>query len=100
MRPKPTRREFDELAEEWREDTAMLSSIKKQVEHPAYRQIIGMGQDAIPFIMRELRTQPEHWFVALRQIAGTDPVKPKHRGNVKLMARDWLKWWESRGRIC
>jgi hypothetical protein len=60
--------------------------------HPAYQQIIGMGPVALPFLLRALRRRPEHWFWALKAITGADPVQPEHRGQVRMMAADWLEW--------
>ena len=67
------------------------------VLHPAYQQIVGMGAEALPFILAELERKPEHWFWALRAITREDPVPPSHRGNVVLMARDWLQWAKRKG---
>lgn len=62
--------------------------------HPAYQKIIGMGELALPLIMRELRTRPNHWFWALKAITGEDPVPPQYRGQVRKMAAAWLDWWK------
>lgn len=70
----------------------MLSILSKKVIHPAYQRIIGMGDKAIPLLMRELKREPNHWFWALRAITGANPVKPENRGRVKRMAQDWLDW--------
>jgi hypothetical protein len=67
------------------------------VLHPAYQQIIGMGKEALPFLIRELERNPDHWFWALRAITGEDPVPAEHRGRVRLMAQDWVKWARKRG---
>jgi hypothetical protein len=88
---------FESLAEEWRRECAHLSSVREMVLHPAYQQIIGMGKDALHFLLRELERQPDHWFWALRAITGEDPVRPKHRGNIRLMASDWLSWARTKG---
>jgi purine-nucleoside phosphorylase len=51
---------FLELAEQWRQETGMLSVTSKMSMHPAYQRIIGMGQPVIPLIMRELKREPDH----------------------------------------
>ncbi len=89
----PTAR-FYELTQEWEESTAALSSITTIAMHPAYQKIIGMGEIALPLIMRELRTRPNHWFWALKAITGEDPVPSQHRGHVRKMAVAWLDWWK------
>jgi hypothetical protein len=90
-------RRFESLAAAWRKECAHLSSVREMVLHPAYQQIIGMGRDAIPFLLRELERQPDHWFWALWAITGENPVPPEHRGRLRDMARDWLEWARQRG---
>ena len=36
---------------------------------------------------------------ALKAITGCDSVPPSHRGNIELMAADWLEWGKSRGYV-
>ena len=50
-------------------------------DHPAYREIIAMGEPAIGLILAELETRPDHWFEALRALTGEDPVPPEARGD-------------------
>ena len=90
-------RRFEELAEKWRRECSHLSSVREMVLHPAYQQIIGMGKEAIPFLLRELERQPNHWFWALWAITQENPVAPEHQGRVPEMARDWLEWGRRRG---
>jgi hypothetical protein len=86
------RRRFYSLAKRWREETRYVSSVHDMVLHPAYQQIIGMGKEALPFLFRELKRQPDHWFWALRAITGKDPVPPEEKGNVEAMTQRWLRW--------
>jgi hypothetical protein len=95
-RATPAQR-FRELAAAWRSATAYLSSPTDMAIHPAYQQIIGMGYEAVPFILAELRDGPEHWFWALRAITGVDPVQPEHRGKIAEMAEAWLRWGQIEG---
>src|ERR1700687_4065288 len=77
-RPAESRLEdhFRELARQWKEATEFTSSTTQMVMHPAYQQIIGMGREALPFLLAELRRKPDHWFWALKAITGEDPVPP------------------------
>ena len=88
---------FHALAAQWKEETRFLSSIHDMVTHPAYLQIIGMGQEALPLLIDELRREPDHWFVALQAITGTNPIPPSARGDVDAMTQAWLDWAEKRG---
>ncbi len=91
--------EFLRLAQHWRAETDLLSSLTEMAAHPAYQRIIGMGRLALPMIFRELTAEPDHWFWALKAITGCDPVPPSHRGNLEMMAADWLAWGKSRGYV-
>jgi hypothetical protein len=88
---------FRGLVATWKEETGSKSIVSEKVVHPAYQQIISIGEKAIPLLLRELAVNPDHWFVALRSITGINPVKPEHRGRIKLMAKDWLDWGSKHG---
>ncbi len=91
--------EFSRLIQQWRAETAFSSSLTEMAGHPAYQRVIGMGRLALPMIFRELASEPDHWFWALKAITGCDPVPPSHRGNIESMAADWLAWGQSRGYV-
>ena len=84
--------EFHRLAAEWKDETAHLSSPEMIAAHRAYQEIIGMGKDAIPFILQDLQKSPSQWFWALRAIAGDSPIRPEDRGDVDAMTDAWLDW--------
>jgi hypothetical protein len=88
---------FQSLAKIWHEECGHLSSVREMVIHPAYQQIVGMGQDALPFIFSDLERETDHWFWALRAITGDNPVPAEHQGNMTEMAKDWLWWAKKRG---
>jgi len=87
---------FNRLKSKWEEDTAFSSSITEIAMHPAYQQIIGLGKDALPFIMNELAKEPNLWFWALKSITGIDPVPKEKMGDIDAMAYEWIKWWDGR----
>jgi hypothetical protein len=89
--------EFNELTRKWKSERKSTSSTTTIAMHPAYQQIIGMGKSALPLILRELEKELDHWFWALRAIAGEDPVPEEHRGKMKQMATDWLQWGREQG---
>jgi hypothetical protein len=86
-----------ELAQRWKQETRFWSSRDRIVNHPAYREIIQMGQAAVSLIIEELRSEPRYWFQALKAITGEDPVAPEDRGLVGKMATAWLVWARTRG---
>jgi hypothetical protein len=63
----------------------------------SYQQIIGMGNDAVSLILKELEAGPDHWFWALVSITGANPVPHEDRGKVKKMAEAWVKWGREHG---
>jgi hypothetical protein len=85
-------RRFLELAKEWKEATLLMSSVTDMATHPAYQQIIGMGKEALPLLLDELRREPDHWFWALQAITGENPVPAAERGNLERMTETWLAW--------
>lgn len=87
-----TQAEFEQLAAEWKQETAHLSSPNMIAEHRAYQEIIGMGQEAIPLILRDLQQTQAQWFWALRSIARESPIQPEDRGDVDAMTVAWLDW--------
>ena len=88
---------FQELVDEWRSHTAFYSSLIDIVTNPAYQRIIGMGRSAIPLILRELSTQPDHWFWALKAITREDPVPDQDQGDLVKMRTAWLSWGAANG---
>src|ERR1700722_1280286 len=84
------RQRFQELVRQWKEATLFLSSITDMAMHPAYQQIIGMGKEALPLILEELRREPDHWFWALQAITGVNPVPIVGRGDMTQMTQAWL----------
>jgi len=82
--------EFHSLVKKWRKDTQYFSSITKMVQHPAYRRIIDMGIDVLPYLFDELNQRPDHWLVALNAITGEDPAPEKSTFDEAVQA--WLAW--------
>ena len=91
--------EFQILAEVWRRETGMLSSMTKKLEHPAYQKIIAMGPTAVPLILKELVDRPGHWYEALKAIVGESPVPAEEQSDIKKVREAWLNWGRERGYI-
>jgi hypothetical protein len=90
-------RRFLDLVAAWKRERGPHSSSARLAEHQAYQQIIGMGADVIPFLLRELEREPDHWFRALHALTGANPVPSEARGNVREMAAAWLRWGRQQG---
>ena len=86
-------RVFAELAAQWRKETSHLSDSSKIAAHPIYRALVALGDRVVPFMLRELEGgNPEHWFSALHEITGANPIRAEQSGRIKEMAVAWLKW--------
>ncbi len=88
---------FDRLVTQWKTETRGVSSTEQLSMNPAYQQIIGMGGDAIPLLLRELEKKSGRWFWALKSITREDPVAPEQQGNTKAMVSAWLNWGREKG---
>ena len=87
---------FKSLVEAWKQECPPSSRIERLIMQPSYQQIIGMGPDAIPLILRELNQSPDQWFWALQSITGENPVQAGNRGNMGAMIEDWNDWAKNR----
>ena len=90
-------KKFLRLRDQWKAECAHESSTQRMVMHSAYQRIVGMGKDALPFLLRELATNVDAWFWALRAITEADPVPEEARGNGTAMAQAWLQWARDQG---
>jgi hypothetical protein len=84
--------DFNELKEKWLRETKASSSVVEKFMNQNYQQIIGIGEPAIPLILREMQRRPGHWFWALRAITRQNPVSEEDRGNIPRMTEAWLRW--------
>jgi GAF domain-containing protein len=90
---------FSRLVMEWRKEAGNLSSTSEAVMHPAYQQIIGLGKEAIPLLLKELNKHSGRWFWALKTITGENPVSEDQRGKNQEMINAWIDWGKKRGYI-
>ena len=91
--------EFRNLAQQWRNERGTSSSVTWITSRPSYLRIIALGEQCVPYILKELQKRPDHWFTALRAITQDNPVAEQHRGNMRAMAADWINWGISKGYI-
>ena len=84
--------EFGHLVSEWKSGRRRGADVARMIKHPAYERIIGMGEPAIPLILKELDREVDHWFPALREITGFSPIPEESKGNLAKMAQAWLDW--------
>ena len=88
---------FQQLADQWEDETMYLSNPHQMAQHPAYQEILEMGIGVVPEILNRLGEGRGHWFSALREITAADPVSPQDRGNIPAMTATWLEWGRRNG---
>ncbi|MCI1267914.1 MAG: hypothetical protein LKG19_15165 [Saprospiraceae bacterium] len=88
------KKKFELYSSLWKKETMFSSSSSEITNNAAYRSIIGLGTDIIPFIIHDLQQSENHWFYALEQLTGENPISNDHIGVIKLMKSDWLNWAE------
>jgi hypothetical protein len=91
------RKAFTALADQWRRETAMLSSITNKLNHSAYLKIIAMGKPAVGLILEEMGARPAYWFKALESIVGTSPIPKDQPADLETATAAWLAWGKDRG---
>ena len=95
--PESVEKSFRQLAESWNAAVAYQSSTTIRNSHPAYREIIALGPIVIPLLLADMETNHSHWFCALREITGANPVSETIAGNVPKMVQAWLAWAKENG---
>lgn len=73
-------------------ETATSSFMRDTLRSPHFLAIVGMGELAVPLIVRELSTEPSFLFLALGEITGENPVPPSSAGKVGEIVEHWLSW--------
>jgi hypothetical protein len=88
---------FFNVAEQWKSETAPYSSIRRKKQHPLYRQIVEIGEAAVPLILADLNRKPSHLFWALGEITGESPAENSNARNFLDVVKAWLKWGRAEG---
>jgi hypothetical protein len=90
--PTDIRARFHRLSSEWKAKSRHMSNTAQMAMLEPYQRIIGMGWDAVPLILEELKREPDYWFWALTAITEEDPVNESAAGKLDLMTRAWIDW--------
>ncbi len=85
------------MRDQWKERSRYLSNTAQMALLDPYQRIIGMGVAAVPFILEELRREPDQWFWALEAITEETPFLPDDAGRVPAMTAASLRWGVERG---
>jgi hypothetical protein len=86
---------FDALNAEWFTETTFQPSVARICLHPAFLDIVSMGETAVPFIVESLRQRPSFLIEALRRIVGSSPeTSVGANGEVQDAAAAWIHWYD------
>jgi len=84
---------FERLSAKLTEDNRFSSKFKTTLQHPAFLEIVAMGQRVVPLIFAQIE-KPDCGFLwlALPQITGVNPPIPAgHKGSHEI-APGWVGW--------
>ena len=95
--PETPEEHFHRLKTTWIAETAYLSSSADILNHPAFLEIIHLGEAVVPLILRDLDQRPRFWAWALSQIVGVNPVPEADRRNTAKISEAWLRWGREQG---
>ena len=88
---------FRRLDATWTAAVGHLASYTGIVNHPAFREIVGMGEAVVPLMLRDLEERPRLWVWARPEITGADPVAPGDGGKIARVSEAWLRWGRVHG---
>ena len=88
---------FAQLVKMLEPEIWVRSNSATAAQHPAYQEIIAMGESALPLILCQMEECTAHWFPALCAITGADPVPEEMRGKVEEIKAVWQQWGRERG---
>lgn len=84
---------FWELALRWHAETAIHSSFSRRLKHPAAEEILKMGPEVVPYILRAYDIIPDWWGGFLSELMGTRPPTSWYEPGVyESVKNGWLRW--------
>jgi len=92
---------FDDLAGQWSrhcEQVAYSSNMSDRFTHPAFQQLIDLGPDSVPLMIRRLADDSDGcpWEFVLQELTGVRFLRDPDRFDLSSARRQRLDWWESR----
>jgi hypothetical protein len=90
---------FEALADQWAAHCRKVmfsSKTSDYLDHSAYRDIVAMGEPAVPFVIERYRTEDLPWSFALQEITGVQMMKNPADYRPKDLKKRWIEWWEQK----
>jgi hypothetical protein len=91
-RGAPLSEQFARLADQWKLGIGAISDPQEIRALPGFAELVRLGQDIIPLVLKELDKEPTYWFEVLADITGHDPTPSEHAGDVDEMISAWKRW--------
>jgi hypothetical protein len=92
-----TEERFNQVASDWLTATGHLSSIRRKLDHPLYRELVSMGEPAVPLILKAISRRPSRLVRALADITREDPADRASAENILDVIQAWITWGRDRG---
>ena len=87
---------FARLAERWWLEAGGRSISTQMMDSDAFREIVALGEQVVPLILREMEHSHMHWHLALREITGEHTEAGVQPGKVDQIRAAWLGWGRQR----
>lgn len=89
-RASKLRQQFEQLYCWWWFETSISSDYAVFTRHPAFKEIVNMGEAAVPFIVEKLKAQPSFLVKALNRIY-KQRISPDRRTTINEACNLWIK---------
>ena len=92
--------QFNDLATKWKAETGLFSIDRDRV-NDTFLDIISLGKDIVPFILKDLQkpTGTARWHIALKTLTKANPVLNEELNKSKLIKERWIKWGKDKNII-
>ena len=81
---------FAGLAERWWLEAGGRSISTQMMDSDAFREIVALGEQVVPLILREMEHSHMHWHLALWEITGEHPESAVQPGKIDQVCAAWL----------
>ena len=74
-----------------------MGSSRTEIKHWAYQELMEIGAEVVPYVMKDMIQNGAHWFHLLREVTGITPIgyATARPGVVDDFKKAWLEWYMS-----
>ncbi|MBC7553968.1 MAG: hypothetical protein H7257_08315 [Taibaiella sp.] len=91
--------QFIALAEKWKDETGVYSTTYQKVINDSYLDIIALGREVVPFILKDMEHGQGHWHTALKALTRDNPVPETDLNKSTKIREAWLNWGRNKNLI-